>query len=76
MGIKYKSTRGQQKGLSFEEVVLGGLAVDRGLFVPEEIPKLSVEQIEEVRSSTIHFYIYLSFINTFMIQLVEKFIIY
>ncbi|KAI9376261.1 tryptophan synthase beta subunit-like PLP-dependent enzyme [Aspergillus egyptiacus] len=37
---KYLSTRGADYGLSFEEVVLKGLASDGGLFVPEEIPSL------------------------------------
>jgi len=48
MKILYKSTRGQQSGLSFEEVVLGGLATDKGLYVPETIPNFSMEKIEEV----------------------------
>lgn len=48
MSITYKSTRGQQSNLSFEEVVLGGLATDKGLFVPESIPHFSEEKIEEV----------------------------
>lgn len=48
MSIKYKSTRGQQSGLSFEEVVLGGLATDNGLFVPESIPKISIADIDKV----------------------------
>ncbi|KAJ5703849.1 hypothetical protein N7493_010987 [Penicillium malachiteum] len=37
---KYLSTRGAEYGLSFEEVVLQGLAKDGGLFIPEEIPSL------------------------------------
>ncbi|KAM0801605.1 threonine synthase [Usnea florida] len=36
----YLSTRGGSYGLSFEEVVLTGLASDNGLFIPEEIPSL------------------------------------
>ena len=35
-------------GMSFEQVVLGGLAHDRGLFVPEIIPSFSMEEIERV----------------------------
>merc|ERR1712225_174907 len=35
---RYLSTRGGSYGLSFEEVVLKGLASDGGLFIPEEIP--------------------------------------
>ncbi|RCI15797.1 hypothetical protein L249_2563 [Ophiocordyceps polyrhachis-furcata BCC 54312] len=34
----YLSTRGEDDGLSFETVVLKGLAADGGLFLPEEIP--------------------------------------
>ncbi|KAF8864702.1 putative threonine synthase [Acephala macrosclerotiorum] len=37
---KYLSTRGGSYGLSFEEVVLKGLAADGGLFIPEEVPAL------------------------------------
>ena len=32
---KYRSTRGAVKGASFEDVVMGGLAPDKGLYVPE-----------------------------------------
>jgi threonine synthase len=48
MTITYKSTRGKQKGMSFEEVVLGGLAIDKGLFIPESIPNMSIQEIENV----------------------------
>ncbi|KAH7114339.1 threonine synthase-like protein [Dendryphion nanum] len=37
---RYLSTRGGSYDLSFEEVVLKGLASDGGLFIPEEIPAL------------------------------------
>ncbi|KAF2833313.1 tryptophan synthase beta subunit-like PLP-dependent enzyme [Ophiobolus disseminans] len=37
---RYLSTRGGSYDLSFEEVVLKGLAADGGLFIPEEIPVL------------------------------------
>ncbi len=47
--IKYKSTRGGEQGLSFEEVVLEGLANDKGLFVPESIPTFTAAQLEQVR---------------------------
>lgn len=48
MVITYRSTRGKQTGLRFEEVVLGGLATDKGLFVPETIPHMSLAEIESV----------------------------
>lgn len=35
---RYLSTRGEDTGFSFEEVVLKGLATDGGLYIPEEIP--------------------------------------
>ncbi|RDL33842.1 Tryptophan synthase beta subunit-like PLP-dependent enzyme [Venustampulla echinocandica] len=37
---RYLSTRGGSYGLSFEEVVLKGLAPDNGLFIPQVIPTL------------------------------------
>ena len=48
MSIRYKTTRGQQKNLSFEEVVLLGLGNDKGLFIPERIPTISLVEIEKV----------------------------
>ena len=47
--IKYKSTRGSEAGLRFEEVVLGGLAIDKGLYVPETIPNFTQREIEQLR---------------------------
>ena len=43
--MRYISTRGGVEPKSFEDVVLTGLAEDGGLFVPEEMPKFSVEEI-------------------------------
>ncbi len=43
--MKYISTRGQAPSLSFEEVVLTGLASDGGLYVPETLPTFSAEEI-------------------------------
>lgn len=34
--------------MSFEDVVLGGLATDKGLYVPESVPTVSPEEIESV----------------------------
>ncbi|MDX5377566.1 MAG: threonine synthase, partial [Halomonas sp.] len=44
--MRYISTRGQAPALSFEEVVLTGMASDGGLYVPEEIPQLSRDELE------------------------------
>ncbi|KAJ1647388.1 threonine synthase [Coemansia erecta] len=38
--MKYRSTRGQVAGQSFESVVLEGLASDGGLYIPEQLPSL------------------------------------
>ncbi len=43
--MKYISTRGDAPALSFEDVVLTGLAADGGLYVPESLPKFSQEEI-------------------------------
>lgn len=43
--MKYISTRGEAPSLSFEDVVLTGLASDGGLYVPESLPKFSKEEI-------------------------------
>ena len=38
---RYQSTRGGQRGLTFEQAVFEGLAQDGGLLVPEWIPDVS-----------------------------------
>ncbi len=43
--MKYISTRGTAPALSFEEVVLTGMAPDGGLFVPEHLPRFSGDEI-------------------------------
>ena len=43
--MKYLSTRGK-KADSFKEVLFSGLADDGGLFVPEEWPKIEIDQID------------------------------
>lgn len=47
--MKYISTRGQAPILSFEDVVLTGLASDGGLYVPESIPHFSPAEIASFR---------------------------
>ncbi|MFT7686011.1 MAG: threonine synthase [Candidatus Azotimanducaceae bacterium] len=39
--MKYESTRGKVKGLSFKDAVIMGLASDGGLLLPESIPDVS-----------------------------------
>jgi len=43
--MRYISTRGQAPALSFEEVVLTGMASDGGLYVPETIPELGHDEL-------------------------------
>lgn len=43
--MKYISTRGDAPSLSFEDVVLTGLASDGGLYVPETLPTFSPAEI-------------------------------
>jgi len=43
--MKYVSTRGDAPVLNFEEVLLAGLASDGGLYVPQELPKYSKQEI-------------------------------
>jgi threonine synthase len=43
--VKYISTRGESPALSFEDVVLTGLAPDGGLYVPDHLPMFSPQEI-------------------------------
>jgi threonine synthase len=47
--IKYLSTRGGQFSLSYEDVLLSGLARDGGLFMPEEWPKFSLSDLNDMK---------------------------
>lgn len=44
--MKYRSTRGQIKGIPFSEAVMMGLADDGGLLLPESIPVLSSAELK------------------------------
>jgi len=48
--VKYISTRGKCPAQNFEEVLLTGLAPDGGLYIPESIPQVSAEQLEQWKS--------------------------
>ena len=47
--MKYISTRNNKTDFSAEQVLNYGLAPDRGLFIPKEIPKLSIDQINALK---------------------------
>ncbi len=48
--MRYISTRGDGPSLSFEEVLLTGLATDGGLYVPESLPRFSPAEIGAMAS--------------------------
>lgn len=49
--VTYSSTRGceTQKNITFRDVVMRGLAHDKGLFVPDTLPTVTKEEIESWR---------------------------
>ena len=48
--MKYISTRNKSIKVSSAEAIVNGLSKDGGLFVPEEFPKLSKENFDELIS--------------------------
>lgn len=47
-GMRYVSTRGRQAPVSFERALLNGYASDGGLFVPENLPRLSSDVLQSL----------------------------
>lgn len=52
--VLYKSTRGGESGVSFEQVLLSTYADDGGLYVPEYIPQLSRDALASLSGATFH----------------------
>ncbi|MBK1665737.1 threonine synthase [Rhodospirillum rubrum] len=50
--MRYVSTRGQAPVLSFDDVLLAGLASDGGLYVPQTWPSFSEDDIRDMRALT------------------------
>ncbi|MGE5027191.1 MAG: threonine synthase [Betaproteobacteria bacterium] len=50
--MKYISTRGQSPAQSFSEILLGGLAPDGGLYLPERYPHLSKADLARLRGKS------------------------
>ncbi len=50
--LKYISTKGQISPVNFDEAILQGFASDGGLFVPEKIPKISLEKLKSMSDFT------------------------
>ena len=49
--MQYISTRGTAPHLRFEDAMLTGLARDGGLYVPQDIPQMSWDEIKALRGS-------------------------
>jgi threonine synthase len=52
--MKYISTRGQSPAQSFSDILLGGLAPDGGLYLPESYPQVSAAELAEWRELPYH----------------------
>ena len=64
--MKYISTRGSSPKLNFTEVLLGGLAPDGGLYLPEHYPKFTNDELNDMREMSyqdLAFYIFEKFID-------------
>ena len=48
MELLYKSTRSADKTVTASYAILKGLAEDGGLFVPESIPELTLDEIGRI----------------------------
>ena len=52
--MKYISTRGQSPAASFCDILLGGLAPDGGLYLPESYPQVGAAELAEWRDLPYH----------------------
>ena len=50
----YKSTRGSSNEVPFSEVLLGGLAPDGGLYMPDYFPSMTLEEINDMDGLQYH----------------------
>jgi threonine synthase len=50
----YKSTRGSSQEIPFSEVLLGGLAPDGGLYMPDHFPFMTLEEINRMETLEFH----------------------
>ena len=67
--MKYISTRGQNsQKLSFNQILLAGLAPDGGLYLPETYPQISADELQVLREASQKSYTELAFL------LLQKFI--
>ncbi|KKW08162.1 MAG: L-threonine synthase [Candidatus Kaiserbacteria bacterium GW2011_GWA2_49_19] len=50
--MRYISTRGNSESREFKEILLEGLAPDGGLYVPEQYPKFTDAELDDLRGKT------------------------
>ena len=48
----FHSTRGEDSGKTFEEVLMQGLASDGGLFMPDTWPQVDIHKLKEMETFT------------------------
>jgi threonine synthase len=46
--MKYLSTRGSEKDLTFKDILFSGLASDGGLYVPEKWPQINYNELKKI----------------------------
>ena len=64
--MKYITTRGGSTKLNFSEVLLGGLAPEGGLYLPEHYPNFTDDELNDMRDMSyqdLAFYIFEKFID-------------
>jgi threonine synthase len=47
--MRYLSTRGDKSALNFSQILLGGLAPDGGLYLPESYPRFTADDLAAMR---------------------------
>ncbi len=47
--MQYRSTRGHSEPQSFSRILLGGLAPDGGLYLPEQYPQVTTDELTRWR---------------------------
>ena len=50
----FHSTRGNDSGRTFEEVLMQGLANDGGLFMPDYWPQINIEHIKSLNTCLLY----------------------
>ena len=61
--VKYQSTRGHKETISFEDVILSGLAPDKGLYLPDS---LTIDNLNHLTEEDLS---YEDFVKTIFIAL-------